>query len=815
MRIAILVLWLMAVILLPVAAQDGYPLPDDLALITPANAASVQQLASIGEPLAGRLLWSPDNAKLVVQTSEAVHLYDASDFTVAPTVIPVYSDIPNASIYFNAAGELVIQWQRYDLQTGALLGAVELPSNTNPIHDIAVEVVTEDGQTVLELTKSDGTLISLALNSNWQYQQLLFNDDASSAAVILGENDYAVDVQLWNLESGQLVMQSQLLTEMIATLTFHGDGNLLIAATYTDAPYGNVFEGIQIWDGRTGEELFRGGYLPVVFSPDKETFAFLTDEGISVWDSSRIGTLTYPDEFYAGEERRPIVFSSDSQVTASRSGNSIYLWEVDNVSLAPEPAYTLTAEVPVNVILYSQDNTALIAVEQGGEVIEIWNTDTYTRRHRLTGTIPPAGSYSQPSTQGNLVFTYGSIWNIQSGELEMTVPLNAILNADWSMGAYWDNHAVRIVHRDATPDSVLDVITNYQGQVAAFNANIGWVVFGNNGVTAYDLNTGELVFNHASQQVAFSEDGHYLLVNEPPADSASYSSLSIFDTANPTQPISQHEQVNLSVPILVSPNGQFLSILQGGGARGACGEGGGTVSVFDVTQNKYLFRWREGGCGPFSHAFSADNNWLIVGWDYSLAFINIAEASIEAEAFGNAFLPPSPNSVRYFSSFRVNNYTMSPDGTLIAFSRAIVETVNDEPVSFSQLDIFRFTDVIQNVTTGRQIEPVYVIPDATTLLFSPDNEYVATDNGLWHLESGEQIGVFDATVAAFNYDSSLLATYEQNTVTLWDVETLQNGHDIAELNTFNIQGVQSLAFNPDGTLLYIQRRGDVQVWGVR
>ena len=69
---------------IPAAAQDGYPLPENLPPITPENAAQVTELGRVGGVLPGDLVWSPDGTILAAGTSAGVKLYNADDLTSDP-----------------------------------------------------------------------------------------------------------------------------------------------------------------------------------------------------------------------------------------------------------------------------------------------------------------------------------------------------------------------------------------------------------------------------------------------------------------------------------------------------------------------------------------------------------------------------------------------------------------------------------------------------------------------------------------------------------------------------------------------------------
>ena len=804
MRIAVLVLWLMAVMLVSVTAQDGYPLPDDLAPITPANAARLQQLASIGEPLAGRLLWSPDNTKLVVQTSEALQIYDATDFSLLPIIIPVYSDnLYSGNMAFNTDGEFVYQNKRFDVQTGALLGAVEpqTASNTDPTNGITVEAIVDNGLTVIELTKPDGEVIELATRSNFVFRDILFNAENTVAAVTLGEGRYSVAVQLWNIENGSFVREIPLLGD-VDTLMFRG--NILVVASVSDAPYGGPFEQVGIWHTVTGDALFGTNFVPIIFSG--EFMAMYTGSSIALWSDHAIATLQAPNlDVWDSEGGRPIIFFNRNNQLVAAVENNVYVWNITGDVIQPEPAHTLTAEASVVSAFDNRDGSLLITLEQEG-IIEIWDAETLTLQRKLVDTSSGSGSLS---ADGTLLLRAFKIWNIESGELEMTVPPNTVLSVDWSMGSYWDNGIVRIIYRDGRPDAELVIIPNVMGFISAYNPSIGWVIFSHDGLTGYDLSTGESVYQDDSGRVTFSDGGQYLLRNN---QSTTDYQISVYATDNLTQPIFQSQSARYLIQI--SPDGQYLAEIQ---SVGCGGEGGiGYITIHDTIQKETLFDWSDfWGCGPYQYEFTPDNNWLIVTWDFDIAFIPLDEPHADTDV-ASAFEPTDSVKIFYLNHSDIY-FALSPDSTLIALSADGNAPGGDSIAAPREIKVFRLADIFALEAYYIDTDPLFTIPDASarTALFSPDNQFITSENGVWHVESGEQIGVFDATVAAFNHDSSLLATYEQNTITLWDVDTLLNGHGIAELMTINVEGVQSLAFNPDGTLLYIQRRGDVQVWGVR
>src|SRR5689334_7969687 len=72
---------------IPAAAQDGYPLPENLPTITSDNAAQVQEIARVGGALPGALVWSPDDGILAAGTSKGVKLYHTENLNAPPREI--------------------------------------------------------------------------------------------------------------------------------------------------------------------------------------------------------------------------------------------------------------------------------------------------------------------------------------------------------------------------------------------------------------------------------------------------------------------------------------------------------------------------------------------------------------------------------------------------------------------------------------------------------------------------------------------------------------------------------------------------------
>jgi hypothetical protein len=105
------------------------------------------------------------------------------------------------------------------------------------------------------------------------------------------------------------------------------------------------------------------------------------------------------------------------------------------------------------------------------------------------------------------------------------------------------------------------------------------------------------------------------------------------------------------------------------------------------------------------------------------------------------------------------------------------------------------------------------IPDARYGVYSPDGQWLLTDNGLWNAVTAERVSEVSGEIAAFSPDGAILATVADEGVAIWDVAALTRGEE-SSLTVLDITDVQELAFSGDGALLYVKRAGDIQAWGV-
>jgi WD40 repeat protein len=153
---------------------------------------------------------------------------------------------------------------------------------------------------------------------------------------------------------------------------------------------------LQIWDTATPRKLYEipgvDGFTPVAWSPDGSRFA----TQVTTSDGTRVVRV---HNAQTGQMQREIPSASISQLAWSPIGNQIILNNYSNVQVLSAdtglPLRTLNAVMDGQIDVAfspSQNLIAFVNLNDGGNVLEIWNTDTGQLVHQLRG-------HTQPITQ--------------------------------------------------------------------------------------------------------------------------------------------------------------------------------------------------------------------------------------------------------------------------------------------------------------------------------------------------------------------------------------------------------------------------------
>ena len=221
---------------------------------------------------------------------------------------------------------------------------------------------------------------------------------------------------------------------------------------------------------------------------------------------------------------------------------------------------------------------------------------------------------------------------------------------------------------------------------------------------------------------------------------------------------------------------------------------GGTLHLWDVETGEYTHtlptRWGE------CIAFSPDGKTIATGGhyysdDYTVRLWNVPPARVNTHTLGEY-------------TGEVTRIAFSPDG----------KTIATDGLLFNDVFLWDVTTRTKKKTFERRFT-------SGSVPFSPDLKTIATIDDetvrLWDVETAEythtltrQVGTYDLISVAFSLDGKTIATTESNTVLLWDVETGENTHI---LNS----GVECIAFSPDGKTIATGGSGrgpDVYLWDI-
>ncbi|MBA3867862.1 MAG: WD40 repeat domain-containing protein, partial [Anaerolineae bacterium] len=673
MRYVTLFLWFMLVLVLPVAAQEGYPLPDDLQPMTVENAAQIKLLASVGGLLPGSLSLSHDGKRLIVNTSAGLQLYDLTQ--------PQQSPIKLANVsyaYFGKNDQIVANGHDIDEHTGEQVESTAVPASSIPdsTNNTKVKVRTKNGEVIIDVKKASGKTVSLHMNSSDSFNEIVFSPDEQYAVLVMTYtiDDYILSrMSFWNMESGKHITDLDNL-DMLKDVSFRGDGKLIVATAYYD---GGAADTVAIWDGHTGERIGPMGSAEgvVYFSPDNKLMMIFIGRHIEMWTDHLLGSLEYLG--YSGEEGGPpFAFSPDGKTFVKTGVKQLELWDVPVDSIPDAPRLVIPTADTIERLYYSPDGSLLISVEW--KKIEVWDARTGAKLSLFTSAIESSSSAPIFSADGHFaratIDDNIQIWNVKQAKLIGTLPNRANFSADGLRAAYWEGGTVHVLDIRSNQQTDLKVIENYLGSVLGFNPTQRLAIFsGQDFAALYDLRTGQEVLrktvDETFKNAVFNADASYFVTrsNLSTTDRSNYrATINLWHTDDFQDPISQADASYRGRDLLLSPDGKLLS-----GLEGACGDGGGGAHFMWNTQTGVeSLNYYGGTCGPNSQIFSPDSKWLLVGWDGELDMLDVNTILKETVSDKNqtADEDHSRRFLDYHEARRnFRNIAISADGTQVAF----------------------------------------------------------------------------------------------------------------------------------------------------
>jgi len=321
----------------PEMPQNGFPALGDV--ISPQNAANLQELVRWVKPYHSNMKWTEDNSRLWSATSAGVYLYGASNL-----IADGFFHVPGWLTYLDGSRDGL--W----IATGDRSGMIRL-WDTQTGH----EKFTLAGHTA-EIT------------------ELAFSPDGKR--LVSASVDH--NLRIWDVTQGKEIAVLKKHAYTVNTLAFTPDGKHIISGS-------DDFQ-ILTWDAETGELLDNaqsaGMILDLVITGNQKTLVTgLNNATVEVWDlaaSKRVQTLRDPGQVTPVYS---LSTSPNNQLLAAGGGDGIVrIWNLTSGQLLRQfPSFTgpegsKSDEIIIDVA-FSPDGTRLAVLTDAGTAT-IWNINT-------------------------------------------------------------------------------------------------------------------------------------------------------------------------------------------------------------------------------------------------------------------------------------------------------------------------------------------------------------------------------------------------------------------------------------------------------
>jgi WD40 repeat protein len=815
----------------PMTAQEGYPLPDNLPPITAANAAQVTQLAQVGsKQQPGRLAWSSDSSILAVGTSSQIRLYTADAFDQPLHIIET------DGINFVLEGNILNSNSgRWDVESGELVSqtTASLRQFISPDGTVRATFTIENDEVVVSLWDTTGSqLATLPTSVNQGVEAILISADNRRVILLFeglyDENDeyvmtsVAPILQIWDVQQQDVLMTRGYSNQYVDRVELTADGGALLVVTRSND------EGlhVELWNPQSGEAIGTWDYVSLQprFSPDKRMVAFSGNRDIQLWNGHELVPLHY-EYGYDNAGLRDAIFSPDGKTIAviTEYAGMVLLWDISAGTLSREPDTVLQGEAEFIGMVFSPDSS-LLAVNAANNEVQLWDLTAKEVRATLTGIsvrFSPDGVLFMTASRDSQIH----VWDTISGQKQFTFPRSVAVNEDWTHIAYWEGGTVKTVEVATGKRDEIPVIPTYKGYVNVFVPSSQQVIFtANNRLEGYDLRTGAISYTipQARWTAAISQDGRWLVVDENLAGIMlnNRKPLSIWDTTSPDTPTTSIEVYDGAAGFLFSPDGTLLARKLENMGPGP----GSQEQLWDTRTGQLLATWTTGSYALNPHAFSADGTLLATGVNDALVALWDVEATLKAvpSIVNNETQSVAHGILEFFATYdKVKHIAFSPKGDILVVE--ISAYAVESGFSTYRLYLWPVANPLETDKLTNAVEAGAVMIENVNLrAFSPDSRLVVTQDmsapilRLWDVETGKQYAELpDNRLAAFSPDGALLATYGEAGLALWEVAALVQGK-VSPLVVLpdDIVNVSELAFNPDGTLLFVRGVSSVGVWGI-
>lgn len=565
-----------------------------------------------------------------------------------------------------------------------------------------------------------GEVVQLFEGHTRAIRSVVFSPDGQS--ILSGSDD--MTLRLWDVESGEAILILEGHTDNVRSVAFSPDGTQALSGSHDNS--------IRLWDLETGETIYTftdhtRDVNSVAFSPDGQLG--VSGAGDTTGDNNTIGLwdLTTGEliQFFEhpAASMQSVAFSPDGQTVLSGSNDgNMYLWDVETGDIVR----TFSQDtLGITSVAFSPDGQNLFAANEIGSV-QVWaRNDNRNPFYSFQGHNTPIASVAV-STDGKRALS--GEWGTGANMLLWDIPLGDVIV----------KHEVGNATVAISPD----------GHLAASGGGEG-------ALDLWDISTQEHLYHleghtEAIQSLAFSPTSQTLLSGSRDM------TLRLWNLTNGQElAIWEGHEGNIT-SVAISPDGQLA----------ASGSFDTTIRLWDMVTGETV-HILEGG-NVLDVAFGLDGQQLIsLDSDGTMSFWDVDSGE-------------QVDSIRApFAS--IDQLVLLPDGEQLLLDGGFLE---EDARTFRLWDFKE--DTISTIFRGHtnSIRSVASSHDGQKFISSANDSTVR----LWDAETGQTLQVFQTgshTVVnlAFSPDGrTVIGGANDGTVLLWNIQTVEERLEWIEEN---------------------------------
>jgi WD40 repeat protein len=518
--------------------------------------------------------------------------------------------------------------QLFEFSSHNSLWEIDCPAQGGAVSADGQLLALYENQTIYLWDLSTGQFLHQLTKHTESVNTVAFSPDGQTLAS--GSKDKTV--RLWNISKRKQLLQLTEHTDSVNTLAFSPDGQTLASSESNTVRLWNVENGEKLQQFTEPEYVHS-----VAFSPDGKTLAFGSSNTVC-WKN--VATREKLRHFNRVSSINSVAFSPDGEILATRNNNYIHLWDVRiSDSALKIPFISQSVKIPfkskcvgtqihqftahhksIEKVAFSPDGKTLAS--RSDDSIRLWNVVKGEQLHEHTRNIWSVISLAFLNSQTLVIeredgivllhnrVTLESIWEFtaeQSGHRRRSVSVTKVVfSPDVRFFASADDHLVQ--RRDVATKGKLDrsryihhsvttLAWSPDGQTLAFGSEYG-------AVWRWDLTTKKqrrLLPNHRSDASVNS------LVFSPDSKTLAYGSkdriVRIWDLEDHKQSLQLEGHTSSVNSVAFSPDSKIV----------ASGSDDKTVRLWNVETGEQLHVFSEHQKCVNSVAFSPNNYILASG----------------------------------------------------------------------------------------------------------------------------------------------------------------------------------------------------------